>query len=193
MKKGIIAVVLAAVIVFATYKYLNKGEQTEEPKAEPIAVKSSDALTNSIAASLDAYYSLKDAFVKSDTALVNPAASAFAEKIAAVDMTTAKADTTLVETAQQYQQTVTTESKNIVTAAGIDAKRKAFQATSDALFDLLRIVRYSGSKVYQQHCPMAFENAGANWLSSTNEIRNPYFGAKMLECGEVRDSVSVQQ
>jgi uncharacterized protein YdbL (DUF1318 family) len=192
MKKGFIAIIAAAVIVFITYKYLNKGEQTDGPKAEPIAVNTSNELTSSISASLAAYYSLKDAFVQSDTALINPAAAAFAETISAIDLSQAKADTTLVETARQYQQTVSTESNNITTVAGIDAKRKSFQATSDAMFDLLRVVRYNGGKVYQQFCPMAFNNTGANWLSNSDEIRNPYFGAKMLECGEVRDSVSVQ-
>jgi len=27
---------------------------------------------------------------------------------------------------------------------------------------------------------------GAMWLSETTEIRNPYFGGKMLECGVVK-------
>ena len=33
------------------------------------------------------------------------------------------------------------------------------------------------------HCPMAFDNKGADWLQGTGSIRNPYFGADMLSCG----------
>jgi Cu(I)/Ag(I) efflux system membrane fusion protein len=33
---------------------------------------------------------------------------------------------------------------------------------------------------------MAFDNKGAYWLSETKEIRNPYFGDKMMTCGEVK-------
>ena len=33
---------------------------------------------------------------------------------------------------------------------------------------------------------MAFDNAGASWLQRGTTINNPYFGASMLRCGEVR-------
>jgi Cu(I)/Ag(I) efflux system membrane fusion protein len=36
---------------------------------------------------------------------------------------------------------------------------------------------------------MAFNDAGAYWLSKTSDIKNPYFGKKMLICGEVKDSL----
>ena len=37
-----------------------------------------------------------------------------------------------------------------------------------------------GGSVYQLFCPMAFENKGAAWLQSDDEVRNPYFGAEMM-------------
>ena len=57
------------------------------------------------------------------------------------------------------------------------------------LFDLTRTVRYAEEKVYLLHCPMAFNDTGADWLSNSTEIKNPYFGSKMLTCGSVKDSV----
>jgi hypothetical protein len=39
--------------------------------------------------------------------------------------------------------------------------------------------------VYYQFCPMAFDNKGAYWISKTEDVRNPYFGLKMLSCGEI--------
>ena len=33
---------------------------------------------------------------------------------------------------------------------------------------------------------MAFNDRGAAWLQQRDPIRNPYFGASMLACGEVR-------
>jgi Cu(I)/Ag(I) efflux system membrane fusion protein len=60
---------------------------------------------------------------------------------------------------------------------------------SAGLFDLVRTVRYDKEKIYLLHCPMAFNNTGADWLSNATEIKNPYFGKDMLTCGEVRDSV----
>ena len=42
---------------------------------------------------------------------------------------------------------------------------------------------------YVQFCPMANSDKGANWLSKENKVVNPYFGASMLKCGEVKDSI----
>lgn len=39
--------------------------------------------------------------------------------------------------------------------------------------------------LYVQYCPMADGNKGASWLSKEAEIRNPYFGEKMLNCGKI--------
>jgi membrane fusion protein, copper/silver efflux system len=39
--------------------------------------------------------------------------------------------------------------------------------------------------VIRMHCPMAANNRGADWLQSTEALRNPYFGSAMLTCGEI--------
>ena len=40
--------------------------------------------------------------------------------------------------------------------------------------------------MHEMHCPMAFDNKGANWLQkSADEVQNPYFGAKMPHCGKM--------
>jgi hypothetical protein len=36
---------------------------------------------------------------------------------------------------------------------------------------------------------MAKDGKGAMWLSETKEIKNPYFGDKMMECGEVNEII----
>lgn len=45
---------------------------------------------------------------------------------------------------------------------------------------------FSESAAYEVYCPMAFNDKGASWLSRKNEVLNPYFGASMLKCGEVK-------
>ncbi len=39
--------------------------------------------------------------------------------------------------------------------------------------------------VYRIHCPMAFGDAGADWLQPDEQTRNPYYGDAMLGCGDV--------
>lgn len=46
-----------------------------------------------------------------------------------------------------------------------------------------------GQPLYRLYCPMALDNKGAEWLQSSTAVRNPYFGAWMLECGEVKGQI----
>lgn len=48
----------------------------------------------------------------------------------------------------------------------------------------------AGRPLYNTHCPMAKNNEGAMWLSEAKEIKNPYFGSKMLTCGSVKEVIN---
>lgn len=48
----------------------------------------------------------------------------------------------------------------------------------------------SGGTIYKKFCPMAFDNQGAFWYASVEEISNPYFGEKMPKCGSVEKTIS---
>ena len=39
------------------------------------------------------------------------------------------------------------------------------------------------------HCPMVYEDRGADWLQAEEPLQNPYFGAMMLKCGEVIETI----
>jgi Cu(I)/Ag(I) efflux system membrane fusion protein len=45
-------------------------------------------------------------------------------------------------------------------------------------------------KIYNQFCPMANNDKGANWLSFQENIKNPYFGDAMLTCGNVEETIN---
>ena len=66
----------------------------------------------------------------------------------------------------------------------VAAQRAAFGAMTEEIEPLLR-EGITGGTIYKQHCPMAFDNAGADWFSDAERIRNPYFGDRMLTCGKV--------
>lgn len=58
---------------------------------------------------------------------------------------------------------------------------------------LIRWVKEFGNPktehVYVQHCPMANNDQGADWLSMEIEIRNPYYGEQMMKCGITQDTL----
>ncbi len=69
-------------------------------------------------------------------------------------------------------------------AANIEEIRTQFRYVSDMLVQAVKSFGIDGI-VYQQYCPMAFEDEGAYWLSSEEQIQNPYLPETMLMCGEV--------
>lgn len=75
----------------------------------------------------------------------------------------------------------------------IERARTRFRGMSEAFLALHRRFGHRGSEEWQlAHCPMAFDNKGADWVQRGVEIRNPYFGASMLQCGEIRESFAPQ-
>jgi len=44
--------------------------------------------------------------------------------------------------------------------------------------------------LFEAFCPMALGGKGALWIQAAREIRNPYFGSSMLECGEIRSEIA---
>lgn len=70
-----------------------------------------------------------------------------------------------------------------------EKQRLMFAPLSDAMYLLAKNVRLKNTGLYRQYCPMALNDSGAYWLSRDEEIRNPYFGSKMLECGEISDTL----
>lgn len=73
----------------------------------------------------------------------------------------------------------------------INIQRENFQSLSTEIETMLNGTLKSGT-LYKQYCPMAFNNKGAYWISSSNDILNPYFGDKMLKCGRVDAEINAQ-
>jgi Cu(I)/Ag(I) efflux system membrane fusion protein len=76
-----------------------------------------------------------------------------------------------------------------INTSDIEGQRAAFESLSKTMYQLITELGLpKGYYVYQQHCPMAFDNRGAWWLSEIPDIVNPYFGDKMLTCGVVKEA-----
>jgi hypothetical protein len=196
MKKTILVfVVLAAVLVIARPFFCNgddkPAEQKEEAKQQPLSAENTDVFNQSFTQLLDAYFNLKDALVASDTAKASAAARSVAAAADSLKINEIKGDSTGVikETAKTFTGTITGSSQALTAEKDINGKRKEFEMIADAMWSLTRTVRYKGQKLYWQHCPMAFDNQGAYWMSNERQIKNPYFGDKMLTCGSVEDSL----
>ena len=176
---------------FAIYWFFIREKPTPSgPPPKPLEITANtSAFSGSFEKMLNTYYVLRDAFIKSDAGTVDLVASQFRFDVDTLIVKELKADPAIVSTAQSLKESISAEVKAMLKTPGLEEKRKSFQIISDAMYDLVRTVKYDKAMVYQLHCPMAFNNSGANWLSSKTEVVNPYFGDKMLHCGDVVDSV----
>jgi hypothetical protein len=76
-----------------------------------------------------------------------------------------------------------------VNEAKIAHQREHFDMLSKDMYDLIKAVN-PAQTLYLDYCPMYNEGKGANWLSEVKEIKNPYLGKKMPECGSVKETLS---
>jgi Cu(I)/Ag(I) efflux system membrane fusion protein len=67
----------------------------------------------------------------------------------------------------------------------LESARRAFEPFSTAAADLAQgehLHHREGITIYQ--CPMTPVLGTARWVSRSHQLRNPFFGSAMLECGE---------
>lgn len=89
----------------------------------------------------------------------------------------------------ENSQKATEAAQKIANTTEISEQRTAFQDLSAAMEELLSGAIASG-ELYKQYCPMAFDGKGGSWLSASKEVRNPYYGDKMLKCGRVETTIT---
>jgi len=70
----------------------------------------------------------------------------------------------------------------------IDHQREHFDMLSQDMYDLVKTFG-AGQTLYKDFCPMYNNNKGAAWLSETKEIKNPYLGKKMSDCGSIKEEI----
>ena len=146
------------------------------------------AFKQQLGAVLDKYLELKDAFVETDEAKAEARAEFILEELENVDMGLLKGDAH--NSWMKIQKPLKDNLKGIVQMKGIEMKRKHFSIVSDNLYKVLEAFgNPDAQQLYYQYCPMAFDDEGAYWISNEKQIRNPYFGDKMLKCGETKKNV----
>lgn len=147
-------------------------------------VEVSAAFSQEIAAVVSAYFQVKNSLVKDQipTAATQLLAQALAKVSSAAGTGKEKAKWEKIK-AELSQATA-----KIKGAKDIGAARTQFSNLSASIIQLAETYPLSQQVVYKDYCPMAFDNKGGYWLSETEDIRNPYFGASMLSCGEVKQT-----
>ena len=80
----------------------------------------------------------------------------------------------------------------LMAAGSLDAMRRPhFETLSNRMVEAVKANPEAFKlTLYRMHCPMVYPDRGADWLQSDEDLLNPYFGARMLHCGEVKEKVN---
>lgn len=77
----------------------------------------------------------------------------------------------------------------IAGAKDIKTQRKAFTSLSADVIALFKHADISKGSIFVQHCPMANNGDGGDWLAAEKKIQNPYYGDEMMDCGRVVEEI----
>jgi len=198
MQKYFFCIAFLTALAFSSCKEGDKhhnGGHEQDTKTENKSAASkgnaySQTFTDSFKILLSNYYALKDAFVKSDTAAIRSASVSFNNILTGFSFkAVAEKDSLNYETVKEKPAEMQTAIANILKEGDIEKQRESFEQVSQSVYDLVQTLKPSGIHAYYQYCPMAFNDRGAYWLSAADSIMNPYFGKKMLTCGEVKEDL----
>lgn len=129
----------------------------------------------------ESYFKLKNALTEDDLTTANQATIDLKKSLKMVDMKLFK------DEAHQVWMDFNQELKSELNEAkDIEQIRNSFINVSQTMIGMNGTFQPMNYPIYIQHCPMANNNKGADWLSKEKEVKNPYFGSSMLSCGEVK-------
>lgn len=135
-----------------------------------------------------AYLKLKESLADDDFSKVVEATKFMHQELNKVNMSVFKGETQAHW--MSFQNDLNSDLQVIQQSTDIKVFRRQFLALSDDLITMTNTFGNPFSQaLYVQHCPMANDNKGGDWLSLSDDIKNPYFGAAMLTCGEVTESI----
>ncbi|MBB5639050.1 hypothetical protein HDF26_001283 [Pedobacter cryoconitis] len=142
--------------------------------AEVNDVKLADPKTENIYKS---YISLKNSLVAGNAAAAHQTASDLAVSLKAFE---GCENTALI-------------AEKIAGTEDLKVQRKEFTALSSDVIALFKHADIKQGVIYVQHCPMANNGDGGDWLSSEKKISNPYYGKEMLTCGAVLEVINAKK
>ena len=168
----------AAAQLSGQYSMMNR------PQTKSLEV--SEEFRNQITTVADAYFQVKNALVEDELAASKSAAKSLLQSLSKVNMQLVQGE------AHDRWMTILGGLKDaggkMENAGSLENARKYFSMLSHQILEMTETFGLNRDAVYKDYCPMAFGDQGAFWLSETKDITNPYFGASMLTCGEVKQT-----
>ncbi|WP_345948250.1 DUF3347 domain-containing protein [Mucilaginibacter sp. PAMB04274] len=163
--------------IFALWLVLAAAACQQAPKQESVAEsadnKEASSLQTDTIKVYNAYLQVKDNLVKSDGSAAKKSAGDLADHLKKI-----KGCSEAEDLADKIGDT-----------EDVKSQRMLFLQLSNDVIPLIKGMSNKAAPVYVAYCPMANEGKGGYWLSAQKEIKNPYYGDEMLECGEIKEEI----
>lgn len=163
----------------------NHTESTKGEAQNPIKSEQMKP-ANQIKAVFDNYFAVKDALVKTDGATASTKSAELLKSINVVKMDQLETDVHMLW--MEVLADLKEDAARIAETKDASRQRDYFMTLSKNIYSLMKASKYDET-VYYQFCPMANDGKGANWLSKDNEIKNPYYGSQMMNCGKTVETI----
>ena len=163
-----------------------EGASSEMPKMDTTPNATGTAEVNILQPVYDAYFSLKDALVKSDGDIAAAKAKDLQTAINAVKMEKLSMDVHMVW--MKILNNLKEDADHINGTKDLKQQREYFATLSNNIYSLAKVSK-PNETVYYDHCPMYNNGKGGDWLSKESAIKNPYYGSMMLGCGKTVETI----
>jgi len=190
-QKILLILILSSAVISCNQKKQSASEEPEIEETEKIIVEKIKPLENATEAFkqnmteiFKGYLTIKDDLVNSNLDETKASSSKLQKELSSFNQPNVAMETndSFISASLGINLTLTA----LIESKDIEEQRDIFQILTVQVEDMIKKFGINEGTVYNQYCPMAFNNTGANWLSDVDEIKNPYFGDVMLECGEVK-------
>ncbi|MEJ6981252.1 DUF3347 domain-containing protein [Pedobacter sp. P351] len=184
------ALFLNLIVASLAFASCNSGENNKQTKDTVSSSENTQISTQggSVQGILDSYLKLKNALTEDNAADAASAGNEVAKAFdqfdnASLNESQAKEYAEIHEDAKEHAEHIAANAGNL------KHQREHFESLSQDVYDLVKSVG-GARKLYLDYCPMYNNNKGANWISETKEIKNPYLGKEMPECGTVKEELN---
>lgn len=166
----------SAALVSCNQSAKSTADQDNRDSAKILNVSKVVLKDDQINAAYTDYTLLKDALVGSNAAGAQKAASGLSNSLKSI----------------QGCQNTAGIADRIAGSTELEKQRADFTLLSADFIPLIKHADVQQGSLYVEFCPMANSRKGGYWIASDKEIKNPYYGDAMLNCGEVRDSITTK-
>ena len=182
--------ILSLIFLLSCTNRDNRTNQVDEKSTDETLISALTDAESTITAQTDeittTYLYMKDALVNEDSATAAAAGSALTMQLKSYEIESYNKEIKrnlqkLIDDAKLHTQSIA--------AYSIAIPRKHFDMLSKNMIDLIEMTGTT-KKLYVAYCPMYNNDKGAQWLSDSEEIKNPYYGSAMMTCGEIQREIN---